>query len=182
MPVLIEGLCVVALLDTVAARYPGGIVGFFSSAPNRNSCTDGELTRVGFMSPLDVQAYVQHLESHGFCYRRGEEAIDLTVVDQREGILVPCRWVEFGVAYWNENKDQPIAICRKTTGKETQIKAPKGWDYKQSLSARHVFVPTGGNTESLVFVRHDGGVDVYKDKVSGKEFFVGRTNSAGGKK
>lgn len=180
MPVLIEGLCVVLPLDTVAARYPGGIVDFFSSAPNRNSCTDGELVRVGFMSPLDVQAYVEHLESRGLCYRRGEEAIDLTVVDQRDGILVPCKWAEFGLANWNDKKDQPIAICRKTAGKETQIKVPKGWDYKQSLNARHLFVPTGGNSGSLIFVRHDSGVDVYRDKVTGKEFFVGRTSGEQG--
>ena len=51
MAVIIEGLSVVISVDTIEARYPGGLEAFEANAPNANCCQDGELARVGFMAP-----------------------------------------------------------------------------------------------------------------------------------
>jgi hypothetical protein len=43
------------------------------------------------------------------------------------------------------------------------------------LSAGYDFVPTEQLDKSLVFLRHEGGLDVYFNRVTGKEVYVGRT-------
>lgn len=54
MAVLIEAISVVVRKDAIEKRFPGGWDSFLDEIPNNTLCTDGELVRVGFMSPQDV--------------------------------------------------------------------------------------------------------------------------------
>ena len=38
-----------------------------------------------------------------------------------------------------------------------------------------MFVPTGAMKTTLRFLRHENGLDVYHDVLTGKELYVGRT-------
>ncbi len=54
MAVLIEGISVVVPVDVLEEKYPGGLDAYANDCPNQTFCCDGELTRVGFMTPVDV--------------------------------------------------------------------------------------------------------------------------------
>jgi hypothetical protein len=179
MSVLIEALSVVVRCDAIVARFPGGVEGFTSVVPNETLCADGELARVGFMTPQDTKAFVERLESRGLVYRRDGRAVDIVVVDQRSGMMVPCDWAEFGQTDWNGDPKCPVSACRARETRVEKLVVPKGWEYVKSLSARHRFVETGKLPPSVRFSRHQDGLDVYVDTDTGQEYFVGRTEESG---
>jgi hypothetical protein len=98
LAVLIEGISVVARVNVIKSKYPGGWERFRTDAPNKTLCSDNELARLGFMTPSDVTDHIKKLETIGFTYLDGENAIDLVVIDQMSGPLKPCSWVEYGKA------------------------------------------------------------------------------------
>jgi hypothetical protein len=174
MAVLIEGISVVVRCEAVVRVHPGGAAAFTAEVPNQTMCADGELARVGFMTPRDAQIYVEHLGARGLKYHEGKSALDLVVVDQRAGMLVACDWAEFGSTHWNNNPAQPISVCRAKPTRIDRVVVPNGWTYERSLSANHKFVDLGQMPDSLKFVRSEKNVDVYYDTKTGEELFVGR--------
>lgn len=96
MPVLVEGISVILRLDTIEENYPGGWEGFARDCPNNSLCADGDLARVGFMSPQDTERYVSSIASHGLTYLDDGEAVDLVVANQQRGFAAPCGWAELG--------------------------------------------------------------------------------------
>jgi hypothetical protein len=179
--VLIEGLSVVIRYPSIAAAHQGGARAFALEVPNRSWCEDGELARVGFMTPEDVRAYVEHLESRGLKYLNNRTPVDIVVVDQRTGPVVQCDWMEFGIIPWDRDAARPVAVCRAKPSRVERIVAPQGWVFENSLSARHRFVPQGKLPDSLKLVRHEPGLVVYRDEQTGEEFYVGRSGPGGAK-
>lgn len=52
---------------------------------------------------------------------------------------------------------------------------PDGWQYQGSLSQTYAFAPADHVDKSLKFLRHEDGVDVYLNSLTGKEVYLGRT-------
>jgi len=51
---------------------------------------------------------------------------------------------------------------------------PDGWTYNESLSASSKFVKNEEMENKLKFLRNENGTDVYLDRSTGKEVYVGR--------
>ena len=96
MAVLIEAISVVIRRDAIEQSVPGGWTEFFRVVPNSTLCTDGELARVGFMSPDTVGDFIHELEQLGLSFLEEGSCIDITVVDQQKGPTTTCEWLEFG--------------------------------------------------------------------------------------
>jgi hypothetical protein len=126
------------------------------------------------MTPQDVQAFVTQLQQSGLVFLRDGNPMDLAVVDQRQGPMRPCNWLEFG--HVNIDPVNKVAACRLTGSQTMELATPNGWRYEGSLSASHGFVPNEDVPHNLKFLRRENGVDVYLDKTSGKEVYVGRTS------
>ncbi len=94
------------------------------------------------------------------------------VVDQQRGLAAPCDWAEFGHVDKDNNS---IAACRAVDGLNSPLLMPDGWVYEVSLSQTFGFAPTEHIDKSLKFLRHEDGLDVYYNALTGKEVFVGRT-------
>jgi hypothetical protein len=171
MAVLVEGISVVVRMEAIREKVPGGWIAFKDLIPNRTLCADDELARIGFMTPNDVKGFVSALEALGLKYRNEESALDLVVVDQMRGPLVPCKWIEFGQVGGKER----VSACRLVGSSHTVLMRPEGWKYEGSLSQTYGFVPTGTEENSLKFLRQEKGVDVYLNVLTGGEVFVGRT-------
>jgi hypothetical protein len=58
--------------------------------------------------------------------------------------------------------------------KEMMLAIPDGWTYEDSLSADIQFVANEEIDEKLNFLRHEDGMDVYRNLSTGQEVFVGR--------
>ena len=185
MAVLVEGTSVIVRRDAIESKYDGGWDTFVDNVPNATLCADDEITRVGFMGPADVEAFVRHLERMGLQFVQGGKAIDLAIADQQEGLITECGWLEFAkIGYRDQGKistcwffDSPrIVPGIHLRGRSMDIATPAGWKFEDSLSQKFQFVPTGQENERLKFLRSEDSIDVFLDLNTGKEVFLGRTS------
>jgi hypothetical protein len=178
MAVLVEAISVIVRLEAINSKFFGGWPEFVNCVPNRTMCTDGELVRVGFMVPSDVETFVNLLESLGLVFLRNDCAIDLAVVDQMTGPTRPADWLEFGQLSLNGNGNK-VAACWLVVGAGFRLSAqamplatPEGWTYEVSAGLiRHTREEFQNN---LKYLRHESGCDVYLNLVTGKEVYIGR--------
>ena len=99
------------------------------------------------------------------------------MTDQQRGFAAACDWAEFGRVEWHGDPKKQVAACRAKGSRWSTVVTPPGWDYENSLSAKYIFVETGWVPEFMDFLRHENGLDVYRDLETGKEVFVGRTST-----
>jgi hypothetical protein len=59
-----------------------------------------------------------------------------------------------------------------------QVVTPPGWVYEKSLSSSYGYVPTGHKDGGLKYLRHEDGLDVYLNTLTGAEVYVGRTGES----
>jgi len=172
MAVLVEAVSVIIRRNRIVSQYPGGWKGFVADCPNGTLCADSDLARVGFMTPADVESFCHRLERCGLLFMRDGSAIDFSTVDQLRGPITHCEWLEYGHVDVDGHR---VAACRLVGSEDAHVVTPDGWRYENSLSGGYGFVPTGATNKSLAFLRHENGVDVYLNRLTGKEVYVGRT-------
>jgi len=176
MAVLIEAVSVVLKRDVINEKYPGGWNAFKEEVPNQTLCAVSEIARVGFMSPVDVETYIKSLEKIGFIYLNEGKAVDIVVVDQQRGLAAPCDWAYFGTGNLDGDSSKRVAGCQATAGTDDPLITPEGWRYEGSLSQTFAFAPAEHMDKSLKFIRHEDGIDVYYNLLTGKEVYLGRTS------
>jgi hypothetical protein len=179
MAVLAEGISVVIRRDRLVAAFRNDWEAFKGFVPNSTLCADNELARVGFMVPADVKEFVDRLAARGLIYVADGVAQDLVVVDQLRGPTVRCKWIEFGQIDLGGDPNKRVAACRLRGSTQSVVVTPEGWIFEQSLSSSFGFVPNPYLEKSLTFLRHENGMDVYRNELTGKEVFIGRTGREG---
>ena len=177
MAVLIEATSVVIRGDALLQKFPGGWDAFKRIVPNQTLCADNEIVRVGFMSPQDVESFVKKLQSAGLAFLRDGESIDIAVADQMRGLTTKCTWLEFGRVDMN-GKGQRVAACRLVGSQHMQVITPPDWKFDGSLSSTFAFVPNEHVEKGMKYLRHENGLDVYFNPITGKEMYVGRTGES----
>ena len=137
MAVLCEAISVIIKKSSIDTFYVGGWNAFTSNIPNQTICSDGELVRIGFFSPKDVETFIFSLESQGLVFQKpSTRKNDIIVVDQHRGPTLHCDWIEFGK--FNIEENIKVSMCwlfeenRKDMGihlKDLKMKlaTPKGW-------------------------------------------------------
>lgn len=185
MAVLIEGISVVVRWDAIDRAFRGGRSAFLTTLPNKTYCGDDDLARVGFMAPAHVQTYVRFLQDNALVFMEERRAVDLAVIDQLRGPTCRVGWLEFARVVYGESGGE-VGACwlrkgpRRTAGTRVPpapmtIATPAGWRYEGSLSARHIFVPTGEAPGRLELLEHrPDGVDVYRDRTTGEVVSIAR--------
>ena len=121
MAVLVEALSVIVRNATLESLYPGGVSGYAADCPNRTFCSDGVLTRVGFMTPDDVGAFLERLETRGLVFLHDGVAADIAVVDQHEGPTTVCDWLAVG------EDAAGIRCCWLRGSARGALATPAGW-------------------------------------------------------
>lgn len=182
MAVLVEAISVVVRMDAINRKVDGGRRHFDQLIPNATVCSDGELIRFGFMSPQPAKDFIGVLEAAGLTFRQNGQAVDIALVDQLKGKMLPCEWLEFGKLNWGGTGktvsacwlfDGPrIAAGVHLRGGHMSLATPAGWHYEDSLSAGNNFVPNNKIDARLTFIRAENGLDVFLDAASGKEVYV----------
>ena len=166
MAIVIEGFTVVVRNSVLDAKYPGGRTAFAADTPNATYCNDGFLSRVAFMHSEDAQAFIADLEKKGLQKGEGGQALDLA-------LLTPSRFLEgLGCSWLVFATFQEIPIAWLDGEKPTPIVGPPGY-----VPGRKMEFVTPEEAKRLVYLRTEDGVEVYRDKTTAKEMFVGRTSS-----
>lgn len=176
MAVLVEAISVIVKTSTIDSKYVGGTDAFVKEVPNQTLCADGELARVGFMTPDDVGGYIDALESKGLVHLIDGESVDFVVADQQRGFTAPCSWAEIGRVPLDDDEKQSVVACQLVDAVSDQLICPDDWQYEGSLSNTYGFVPTEHADRSLLFLRTEDGMDVYLNELTVEEVFVGRTS------
>jgi len=177
MAVLCEAYSIVVRRDAIDKYFNDGWNGFVKKIPNGTMCTDEELVRVGFMDPTLANEYLNVLLSNGL--RFDKERDDLTLVDQNDGPLNDCKWVQFLKTKMNET-DHDVSMCWLWEGhkpvegiilKEASMKlaTPGGW---KPGKHRHKV-----GTDNLEFLRSEDGMDVYWNPETEEEEFTVQSNN-----
>src|SRR5262245_52771201 len=169
MAVLIEGISVVIRAAALATAYSGGASAFNRDVPPTSTtyCTDGELIRQGFTNPNDVRSFVEGLEGKGLRYVDDNgAAVTVVVVDQQRGLLAVCSWATFGHAQVDSDATHIVAICQANPTGATGLALPANWTWDTSLTNHFRFVPSEDMLRTMEFLRHENGVDVYRDRAT----------------
>ena len=167
MSVLIEAISVVVRNKSLDSRYPGGVSGYAADCPNHTFCSDGRLSRIGFLSPRDVRFFVEMLESHGLVERRGAATIDIAIVDQNQGPDPCCRWLDFGRLPDN------TARCWLAGKKPGRLATPPDW--QPGLLDAFEHVPDVPFARRMRYLRTEDNLDWFQDRSTGQLIGVGRT-------
>lgn len=173
MAVLIEAISVLVKAQAIIKKYPGGWEQFSQDAPNQTLCADGELVRVGFMNPNDVQKYISFLESKRLVFQSNGHCKDIAVVDQQRGFTIPCEWADFGRIFIDSSQTQRVSACRLKGSTQRIVSYPDGWEYENSLSKDYHFVQNEKVGQELEFIRKEGGVTVYRHLPTDKIVYSG---------
>lgn len=175
MAVLVEGISVIIPIEHLQKSYPGGLSAFEKNAPNKTLCSDGEIVRIGFMAPPDVQAFVLSLERYGLRYLDGQRAVDIAVVDQQRGPMSDCEWLKFmKYPVQDQTTTAHVSACRLKDGKAEGFAVPRGWAYENSLSKSFGFTLTEHAHKGMTFLYRKDGMDVFYDELAEAEVFIAR--------
>jgi hypothetical protein len=173
MAVLLEATSVIVRNAAIEAIVQGDWARFEAIVPNRTACSDGELSRVGFMHPQDAQAFVEALERFGLRHRdETGAALDFVIADQRSGPRGTCTWLEWATVPM-DSAGSHIRVVRLKGSTEQDYFTPAGWTYEGSLSQRAASLEPR-NAGQFRFLRREGDSDVLVDLKTGREVFVAR--------
>lgn len=164
MGVLCEALSVVIPMTVLEERFPGGVAGYAENCPNSTFCSDGHLTRVGFMALSDVGQFARMLEQHGIRAHDGEKFVDAAVVDQLSGLTAPCEWLHAG------RHEDGYSVAWLAGTEPFPMGAPEWWS--PELSKELNFYPESDIGGRLLPLRNSDGLQVLLDFETGKEVFV----------
>jgi hypothetical protein len=172
MAVLIEAFSVVIRRDAVEAKYPGGIIQFINDGPNNTLCMDRDIVRVGFMAESEANDFIESLKRDGFRCEVNGEGNEIALVEQFRGVCPPCDWLEF--LQLRMYGYQEVSACNLKGGPFDGLSIPKG---DTSFSKNKPIVTNETEFRArMTFLRHEGNCDVYFDKLTGKELYIGRTS------
>ncbi len=163
MSILAEALSIVVENKVLAASYPGGVTGFARDCPNASFCTDGRLSRVGFLSPRDTRFFLGLLEAAGLHSRARARAPEVAVVDQNVGILHPCLWIEFG------HSDEGLPVCWHAAHRPGRLAVPPDWQPEQSSAFEPL--PDVPFQRLVRFLRTEDRLDWYQNRRTGELMF-----------
>lgn len=131
MSVLVEAYSIIVRCTTLEASYPNGVGGYARDCPNQSFCSDGILTRVGFMDSSETRAWFEMLKTR-LQHLHSATSAHVAVISQSDGFLTACDWLDGGTI---EGQDVGIVWLK---GKERGVfAAPLGWSLEQSKGLRH---------------------------------------------
>ena len=148
---------------TIEARFPGGMPAFTGSCPNQTFCTDGTISRVGFMVEKDARTFFNRLVGAGLAPSSAEAASEIALVLQGQRFVYPCDWLQLGLfdgrpAVWLAGTDRGSLFI------------PRG-DLNSDIGPP---IPEFRESYELIGLKSNGKVEVYRHKTTGEVRYVGR--------
>jgi len=177
MAILIEGVTVVVPIASLHARFPGGLSAFEQQAPNATYRSDGIVAGISFMVLADAWVFVRTLVRHGFVDPSATRSSDVAVVEQQDGFLAPCDWLNMDLTTCNlpDGSPFPAVIAWMGATRPTTFAAPDGWSPRTMVGIAEDDLEN--NYELVKVDRHPesrGAVVAYRHRETGRMAYVGR--------
>ena len=153
MAVLCEAISIIVRRDSIDKFFLGGWEGFLKVIPNSSMCTDGELVRIGFLDPKNIQQFMNEMLDGGLQFRPAMDSTDgirsiddIAVVDQMKGLTVPCDWIELARLPIGESKievlmcwlfeGERIASGIHMNSESMNLHTPEGWTPEKAIKTQ----------------------------------------------
>lgn len=163
MALPIEGFTVIAQLERIRPLLDNEVV----TIPNATALSDSHIWRCSFMAQADAQKFLNMLEEYGLNGSTGPDS-DVVIATEFDRSVEPyCEWLRTGV--W----DKAVIAWKEGTNPET-VTAREGWDPKVG-SGLEFHDPS--SMQFLEFLRLEDNVEVFLNKKTGKEVYIGRTST-----
>jgi hypothetical protein len=158
-------ISVVVRNSTIEARFPGGMPAFARSCPNQTVCTDGMISRVGFMVRHDAQIFANRLLAAGLAPSPAEAASEIALVIQGRGFFYPCDWLQFGLfegypSVWLAGTDRGTLFIPQAELNSGIAPPIREEEFRESFE--------------FIGLKANGKVEVYRHKTTGELQYVGR--------
>ena len=163
MALPIEGFTVLAQKSRIAHLLDSQAV----EVPNSTALADDDLWRCCFMAEADASKFIETLQQFGLNVSQGPDS-DVVLVNEFDSSVHPyCEWLV--TAKW----EKAVVAWKAGTNPET-IVARDGWDPK--IGSGLTFQDPD-SMDHLEFLRLEDQVEVYLNKETGKEVYIGRTSA-----
>jgi tetratricopeptide (TPR) repeat protein len=163
MAVPIEGFSVVALVDRIQRLFDDGTV----QPPNATALSDTHLWKCSFMARSDAEKFLQTLAKLGLNVSQGPDS-DVVLATEFDRSVEPyCEWLRLAV--W----EKAVIGWKEGTRPET-VTARAGWDPKAGSGLTFHDPAT---MQFLEFLRLENNVEVFRNKKTGQEVYIGRTST-----
>jgi len=190
MAVLAEALSVIIKDSSLQNKYIGGTKEFFKTIPNNTYCSDGQIHRIGFMRPRDIEDYVRNLEHNGLIFLFEGNCIDIAVVDMLKGPTTNCKWLGFARQkffkgskhYLHSEEEFSITWLLPENGEnsipvdfnyECTISVPSKWSPDKAIYGDN-FIPSEKVNESLIEIGNEKGLVKYYYAATGQFVYIGK--------
>lgn len=159
----------VVIKNTALERcLENGVEDFRAIAPNSKAYSDDFISQCSFMENFDAREFVKQLELRGIQVET--EGVEIVVVHCSDPkIPANCDWLQL-----HQYKDHILG--RHPSDDSQKLIAPHGFSLDGEADVQHY--TREEIEEKLEFVRRDENIDVYRDKETGKELYVGRTTES----
>ena len=167
---LVECISVVLRKVTLNQMYPGGESQFRADWQIPMLLADDDLISFSFMDPNDADEFAEAVQASGI----GSE--EIAIVSHANGILEvdgqTCTWLQFGTA---QIYGQTVTVCFLTGSRVRNCVMPPHWK-PETQADRTTFNRDDPRYrfDRTLPVEGGGTVDVYVDKETGTEYYVGR--------
>src|SRR2546428_1019185 len=165
MAVSAIAISVVVRNASIEAHFPGGMLAFARSCPNQTFCTDGTISRVGFMVQKDAQTFANRLAATGLALSPAEAASEIALVIQGQGFFSPCNWLQLGLfegcpSVWMAGTDRGTLSIPEFELNSAMDPLIRVEELRESFE--------------LIGLKANGTVEVYRHKTTGELRYVGR--------
>ncbi|WP_339745599.1 tetratricopeptide repeat protein [uncultured Rubinisphaera sp.] len=163
MTIPIEGYAVVMLKSRIQHLLDDGTL----KPANCRTIADDHLWASSFMTHQDAVKYRESLDELDINGTQGPDS-DLVIINEFDQSVTPyCEWL--ASTRWEK------AIIAWKVGTDPQkLFAYEGWDPKVGSG---LIFGTKEDMKEMEFLRVEGNIEVYRDKRTGKELFIGRTST-----
>ena len=162
MAVTIEGFCVVVKKDRIAPLFDAEKL----VPPNGMFLADDDIWRCGFMAESDAQKFMTKLGTLELNVTTGPDSDAVIVSEFNQDIHPYCEWLE--TAGWEK-----AIIAWKSGTEPEKVVMMEGFD--PAIGSGLSFHDPD-SMDDLEFLRLEENVEVFLNKETGKEVFIGRTS------
>ena len=163
MAIPIEGFSVVAQFNRIQHLLDDESL----TVPNSTAISDSHIWRCSFMAEADAMKFLRTLRELGLNVEQGPDS-DVVLATEFDRSVEPyCEWLRTGV--W----DKAVIAWKEGTSPET-VTAREGWDPKMG-SGLEFHDPS--SMQFLEFLRLEDSVEVFLNKKTGKEVYIGRAST-----
>ena len=160
MAITIEGFTVVAKRARIQHLLDGGSI----AGPNSTALHDEHVWKCSFMAEADARNLLRTLETLGLNTSQGPDS-DAVLISEFDRSVDPyCEWIRTGL--W----EKAVIAWKEGTSPES-VSAREGWDPKVGSGL------TFSAMQHLEFLRLEEKVEVFLNKKTGKEVYIGRTST-----